>query len=438
MKSVSTLLVLLLCAGFGEAQQQRKLTLEDAVELARQKNLAVIQARNNVEGRQSAVTAAYGSLLPTLDASASYRSNTSWVTPFDGVTSKSYDAGLSGRIILFDGFANFSNISRSKSDASAAEYDVNRVEQTAIYQTHQLFLNVVRTAQLSNVAEDNLKRSQRQLERISESNKVGAVALADVYRQRVQVGSDELLLIQAQNNHEKSKQDCLAYIGVDFDSEYVFEFSEGTTTVDTLEFASVNATYGNFNELVRTALTRRPDYRASADIVDGTDASVTIARSGHLPTVSATGSYGYSGFENAAGTSSLSDNRDLSVGVAVSLPIFSGFATQSRISQAVVQQRNAQQQLRQSERQVTVDVRKALLDLEAAEKQVRVTASSVVSAGIDRKIAEEKYALGASTLLDLLIANANYTTALSNKVNAVIGYQLSKKGAEYALGTISK
>jgi outer membrane protein TolC len=57
---------------------------------------------------------------------------------------------------------------------------------------------------------------------------------------------------------------------------------------------------------------------------------------------------------------------------------------------------------------------------------------------MDRKIAEEKYNLGAGTLLDLLVATANYTTALSNKVNAVVGYLLSKKQAEYALGTLSK
>lgn len=85
-----------------------------------------------------------------------------------------------------------------------------------------------------------------------------------------------------------------------------------------------------------------------------------------------------------------------------------------------------------------VDLRKALLDLEAAEKQVTVTQTSVVSAEMDRKIAEEKYSLGAGTLLDLLVANANYTNALSNKVNAVTSYLLAKKQVEYAVGTITK
>ncbi|MBU2471322.1 MAG: TolC family protein, partial [Bacteroidetes bacterium] len=83
------------------------------------------------------------------------------------------------------------------------------------------------------------------------------------------------------------------------------------------------------------------------------------------------------------------------------------------------------------------DIQKARLDLEAVEKQVKVTQASVFSAEMDRKIAEEKYNLGAGTLLDLLIANANYTNAQSNKVNAVIGYLLAKKQMEFVLGTIS-
>ena len=71
-------------------------------------------------------------------------------------------------------------------------------------------------------------------------------------------------------------------------------------------------------------------------------------------------------------------------------------------------------------------------------KQVMVTQTSVKSAEMDRKIAEEKYNLGAGTLLDLLIASANYTNAQSNKVNAIVGYMLSKKQTEFALGTITK
>jgi outer membrane protein len=420
------------------AQQERVLTLTGAVDIARQRNVSVIQARNSAEASHTAVRAAYGGLLPTVSANGSYSTSTSWQKPADGVTTNSFDAGLSARMTIFDGFSNTANVNRSQSNASSLEYSATRTEQSTIYQTHVLFLNVVRTYQLLKVSDDNLKWSKRQLERISESNKVGAVALADVYRQQVQVGTDELAVIQAQSNHEKSKQDLMAFLGVDFDATYSFDFSGIPEAIDTTEFAGVNARYTNFPTLVSDALKNRPDHLSSIEDVNSTSSSVTMAQAGHLPSVTATGSYGYAGEDGPNGYFPLSDSRGLRLRLDVTLPIFSGFSTQNQVDQAQAQQKNAAEGLRQSERQVTVDIRKALLDLESAEKQVGVTQTSVESADMDRKIAEEKYNLGAGTLLDLLIANANYTTALSNKVNAAIGYLLAKKQVEFAVGTISQ
>ena len=99
---------------------------------------------------------------------------------------------------------------------------------------------------------------------------------------------------------------------------------------------------------------------------------------------------------------------------------------------------NAQEDMNQSERQIAVDIRKALLDLSQAEKRIIVTKTSVASAEMDRKIAEEKYNLGAGTLLDMLVANANYTNAVSGKVNAIFDFLLAKKSMEYALGSITR
>jgi outer membrane protein len=437
------------CAAF--AQQTIVLTLDKSVDIARQKNSTVVQARNSVDGEHYATAAAYGALLPSVSGNAQFNRSQQWkeepgfsiigdqLIPNSGFSaSNNYSAGIGGQWTLFNGFANTSNISRAKANANAGEFNLARAEQSTIYQTHTLFLNVVRTSELLTVAQDNLKRSNQQLERITESNKVGAVALADVYREQVQVGNDELGVIQAQNNFEKAKADLIAFLGTSPDQEYQFDFTGIPKDIDTTEFRSVNALYTNRGQLVASALEKRPDYLATIEAANSADASVTFARAGHLPSVTAQANYGYNGYDNPAGSSALKDNRSLGFSLNFSLPIFSGFATQNQVEQAQVQQRNASEQMQQADRQVRVDIRKALLDLEAAEKQVMVTQTSIYSAEMDQKIAEEKYNLGAGTLLDLLVAHANYSTAQSNKVNAVTGYLLAKKQAEYSIGTISK
>jgi outer membrane protein len=438
------------------AQQTVTLTVDKAVALALDKNTSVIQARNTVDAQQAASLAAIGALLPSLNISGSLNQYQNWspitsgtrvlqdgtvITSVQGGYSRSFSdgAGLSSTFTIFNGFANTGNISRTKANSDASIYTLDRTQQSTIIQTHSLFLNVDRTYELLKVNEDNLKGSKEQLARIVESNKVGSLALADVYRQQVQVGTDEFNLIQAQANYEKAKVNLIAFLGIDFNTEYKFDFTGIPTDIDTTTFATVNAQYSDFNSLAASAMTKRPDYLASVENLNSADASVTVARASYYPSINITGSYGYNSPQlERIMLNQFTDYRGLTFGLTASLPIFNGFSTQNQIEQAEVGRKNANEQVRQNERQVRVDIRTALLDLEAAEKQVTVSQATVISAQMDKQIAEEKYNLGAGTLLDLLTATANYTTALSNKVNAVTGYILAQKQLEYVVGTIAK
>jgi outer membrane protein TolC len=243
-------------------------------------------------------------------------------------------------------------------------------------------------------------------------------------------------LIQAQNTHEKAKADMIAFLGIDVGREYTFDFTGIPSDIDTTEFAPLNAKYSDYQTLVGTAIGKRPDYQGSVETLNGADASVSMARASYLPTISASGSFGYSGFDNVTGSNYLTDNRSLGISLSASLPIFNGFSRENQIEQAQVGRMNAEELVKQNGRQVRVDVRKALLDLEAAEKEVKVSQTTITSALMDRQIAEEKYNLGSGTLLDLLTASANYTIAVSNKVSGVVDYLTAKKQMEYVLGVI--
>lgn len=449
--AIFTLFLAFLFASASFAQQPVTLTLDRAIDLALEKNLTVIQTRNSVDASQSSSQAAYGSLLPSLNVSGSFSRQQSWrfnpgdVIWYNGIpitntagTSyqaiNSFSTGISSSVMLFNGFSNTSNVMRASANVNAAQYNLDRTNQTTVYNTYGQFLNIYKAGELVKVNDDNLKRDQRQLERIVESNKVGAVALADVYRQQVQVGNDELALIQAQSTFENAKADFLAYLGVDVNAEYMYDFSGIPATIDTSEFPKVNQQYENTARLIEQATASRPDYKAANESFNSADAGVSAARGAVYPSVSAFGSFGYNNTE----LRTLTDNKNLSLGLSVSLPIFSGFSTQNQIQQAEIGRKNANEALSQAQRQIVVDIRKALLDLEAAEKQLVVTIASIQSADMDRQIAQEKYNLASGTLLDLLIANAGYTNALSNKVNGVVNYMIMKKQMEYAIGIISK
>lgn len=417
------------------------ITLDDAIRIALERNISVIQAENALEAQESNRLSAFGEFMPSLSLSGGWTrvQNTGTVfiqgVALPGVTRlyNSFSGGLSANMTIFNGFANTANLNRAQANVAAAENTLYRTRQQKVYETTQLYLNVLRTRELLKVSEENLKRSQKQLERIQESNRVGALSLADVYRQQVQVGSDELALIQAQSDYDKAKADLAFFLALDVMEDYDFSDATMSSEVDTNEFREVEQRYGNFYTLVREALQVRPDYLGAVESYNSASSGVAVARAGHLPSVSAFATYGY-----ASDTlSKLTDNRSIRWGLQISLPLFSGFSVDNQWQQARINERNAYEQMKQVERQVQVDIRKALLDYEAAKKQIDVTQKSVRSAEQDRRIAEEKYNLGAGTLLDLLIASANYVSALSNKVNALYNYKLVKKQLEFATGTLT-
>jgi outer membrane protein len=441
MQSTKTIIALVaglfFSATFASAQT-KALTLDQARQIALERNLSIAQAQNNVESAQAGVLAATGNYLPTLSASAGWRRNQNeGPVNFQGVlfpnsktVTNNFSTGLDLNYLIFDGFSREGNYTRSSSNAIASEQTSARTRQSIVFLVESSYLNVLRNEQLVRVSEENLKRGQRQLERITESNRVGALSKADVYRQQSQVAADELAVINAQNNFDKAKADLLALIGLDVNDEYAVSDVSISTEIAQSELDATIAQYKNFKELSERAIAKRPDYIGATEAVRASEGGVSSARSGYFPRISASAGYGFNNRE----LSKLTDNKSLNWGIGLSWNLFDGFGTNQALQSAQVQKKNAELSLQQTERNINVEVKKALLDLEAARKAYDVSQKGLTSATEDRKIAEERYNLGAGTLLDLLTANAGLVNAQANKVNAVYNYVTAKRNVEYSIG----
>jgi outer membrane protein len=434
-------------AGLVSARQAmssgRVLTLAQATQTALDRNLSIRQAENNINAAQASLLAAYGGYMPSVSLSAGWtRQQTDRAggtqiiagTPFPVApvfrVDNNFRSSLNVNYTIFDGFSREAAWSRASSNKSSAEYTATRTKQSIVYQVESAYLNVLRTEQLVRVGEENLKRGQRQLERIVESNRLGALSLSDVYRQQSVVASDELALITAQNNYNKAKADLLALIGLDPMEEYQIVDSSIGSDIEQSDIDATIERYKSQEDLRQRALVARPDYYSSKESYYAAGAGVTQARRGYIPSVNAFGGYSLSSDQ----FSSLNSNKGISWGLSLSWSLFDGFQTNQALQSAKTQERNAELSLAQAERNISVEVKKALLDLDAARKQYEVAQKGLVSAMQDRRTAEERYNVGAGTLLDLLTANAGLVNAEANKINAVYNYIIAKRNVEYAIG----
>jgi outer membrane protein len=423
---------------------QNELSLDQAIKIAIQKNTSLISTENELLRSKSNVDAAYGRFIPNLNAYGSWgwnrSDNAGYTTTYNGLTvdvpastveSRSYSLGASSNLVLFDGLANLANLSRSKNNLQSVEYTIEGKKQEVVFQTINLYYAIVEADQLLKVAEEDVKQQQKNLETIEERNRLGSVTIADVYQQQVQLGNAELQVIRQKNTLETAKSSLLFYLGLDVLQDYKYSDALTQKELNILD-TDINTDFDRLNELVNEALVNRKDYLAQKLNLESSYESVTIAKSGHIPTLS--GNLGYNTYANTI--NQIFKSNSYSAGLTLSIPIFSGFSTQNAIQSAEVDAMNTELQLKYTERLIKQDIQKSFLDLEAAKKGLLVTQKNVSAAEENLKIEQEKYNLGAGKLLDVLIANTAFQTAKTNYINAQFLYIRLSEQLKYNLGVL--
>ncbi|MCC6548653.1 MAG: TolC family protein [Ignavibacteriaceae bacterium] len=428
------LLALITPSAFG----QRVLTLEQATQIALQKNTVFLQSQENLKSYEAAKKSAFGALLPAIGADLSWNWNryessansSGLLSGSNSTDSRTYSAGIGGSWKLFDGLASYANLDRSESNLEAARMNFMKLKQDIIYQTLSAYYDVLTAKKLLSVKEDDLKWNKKNFEIIQERNRLGSVTIADVYAQQVKLGNAELEVIKAQNSFETLKSNFFYYLGIDVFEDYAFEDKADQTLSMELGEGSIGGL--KLDDLVNQALKTRYDYKSSKLSLNSAEESITIAQSGYLPSLRNNFSFN----TQAGSPGDLFENKNYSFGLTLDIPIFSGWSTDQQVQLAKIDKSVRELELRDLEREIKRDLLKNYLDLQASEKRLEVGKSNVLAASENRKIEEEKYLLGATTLLNVLIANSEYTNAQSGYITAQFDYLKLKEQLEYQIGLL--
>lgn len=433
----------LISAGIAVAQDiPKQYTLDECIAISLKHNPDLLRSRQEIDRSAAGKKQAFGAFLPSLSANGSWtRSNQKVWTMRSDVgamqTQESFSYGIGTGLTLFNGLGNIYTADRSILGYQASEQGALRSEQDVIFAVESGYINALRLRQLVTVNASNLDRSQKQLDRIKELNAVGSVPLADVYRQQVQVGRDELTLLQSENTYRNALVDLQTVIGLDPQESIDLTGTDVPAIVDEAEIARTREELPAPETLFQEALKHRADYRQAELTLRGAEKSVEVARAGYYPTLSAFAQYNWS---NDAFQWALLAEKELgrfSYGLSLTIPIFSNFQVSTAVESAEIDRRNSEVSLQALRREIAAGLRKASNELSAAEKNIEITQRTLLSAKEDHRIATERYTLGAGTLLDLIVANSNLTAAQSDLINATFNYLVVRRQVEYQLGSIA-
>ena len=409
--------------------------LQEAIKLAQRNAPAAVQARNQIRIANSEVKTAYANFFPAATISAG-QTNTSGDRPGPGGTiipytaphSWQYSTGLRASVRLLDGGQRWYQISQSKADVNSAEANDVAQQYNVALQVKTQYYNILAAREQEAAAVAQLGQAEAQLQAAAARVRAGAATLSDSLRSVIQVGNARLALITAQNNLRIASASLTRLVAAPY---LVTALPSDTLEVPMAPIDSV--------ALMEFALRGPSVSQASAQLV-AARAAVRSAQSSYLPTVDLTFSRGGGGYAPyGIGTSSdTALHRQFpyvnTFSFSASYPLFNNFQRENTLTQAKVAASNADATLRDARLAAQQNLVQQLASLRAAQEQITIQLASVRSAEEDLRVQQQRYALGASTLLDLLTSQTTLDQQRAALIQARQNYRLARAQIEAIIG----
>jgi len=195
--------------------------------------------------------------------------------------------------------------------------------------------------------------------------------------------------------------------------------------------APVNAPPADADQLVQLAFHQRPDLQA---LTYSQQAAVKFShaqRDQMLPSISAAGTVGSVPIRPAE---YYLTNWWGGIGVNMDIPVFNGFLYSAQAKEASIRAKAASEQTRDLRDRIARDVRTAWLSANTAYQRVAVTAELLREANLALQLAQTRYQLGLSSIVELSQAQFQQTDAAIGNANAQYQYRLTLATVNYETG----
>ena len=394
------------------------ITFDDAIRIALKQNTTLEQANNAAALDAATVRQQRLSFLPdlrlTTNTGQNYgRSFSEEEGRIIDQTTQSLTAGLSSSVTLFNGLTNVANLRSARLAQEAGDRNVKRAEQTVAFTVASNFLAIVQEQEQVRVQQENLAAQEAQEKQIKAFVDAGSRPISDLYQQQATVAAARTSLVSANRALELAKVDVIQTLQLDPRGNYTFAPPAlDTTTSNKITFS--------LDSLLTRAIGRRTDLFARQSLVSAATQSVKAARGSRWPALSLTAGYNsaYNSATDVSFNQQLNQRRGGSLGIGVSIPLFDRGTTDFATQRAQINEDNARLELKNTQQQIGLEVRRAYLDYQAAVQQLDAAQAQLRAAQLALEASQQRYNVGAATLLEVTQARAVQLQAASGLVTA--------------------
>ncbi|MEQ5140104.1 outer membrane channel protein TolC [Proteus vulgaris] len=429
MKKLLSLLITMSLAGFSSASQA-----EDLLQVYQKAKDSNPELRKSLAERNQAfekINEARGSLLPQLGlgASADYKSG---YRDARDTESNSIGASLTLTQSVFN-MSLWRQLNLQEKTAGMSDVTYQTSQQKLILDTATAYFDVLRAIDSLSFIEAQKEQVYRQLDQTTQRFNVGLVAITDVQNARANYDSVLAQEVAGRNQLDNALEKLRQVSGIYYINLASLNISRfSTTSPDSIDKLLKDAEERNLSLL---------SARLGQDLARE---NIRLAQAGHLPTVDLNASTGVSNSHShdhrsdAIVSHSNSYSGQNSIGLSVSIPLYTGGRTSSQVEQAQYGFTSASEQLESVYRSIVQIARSSYNNISASISSIKAYQQVVVSAQSSLDATEAGYQVGTRTIVDVLNATTTLYDAKQKLSNARYDYLINQLNIEYARGTLNE
>jgi outer membrane protein TolC len=409
--------------------------MEDAINLALEKNSELKIAKMEVEKSEQKLREARSGLFPKLDISGQYQRYIDKPviflppgSPFGSTleigSDNSYQAAAQLSVPLF-ALSLYKGIGLASDALDIAEQNYISAKNKIVGDVKKSFLSVILARETKDVMQQSLKNAEDNFENIKRLNSAGTLSDYDVLRAEVQVDNLKPVVLQMENNYKLSLEALKVAIGLDAD--------QSIEVVGEIEFDE-SYKIPTEAEIIEELIRNNPTLAILERQVKLNDRNVSLEEAAYFPSLAGFGNYQYQAQANDFKFSDYNWVKTFVVGLQLQIPIFNGFKTQSRVSQAEIGLNQAVEQKRNFTEAIKTQALSVLYRVEQAVKRIEGQNKTVRTAQEGYEIAKRRLENNLGTQLEVNDAELALRQAKLNRLQAIYDFKVAEADLETVLG----
>ncbi|MFD2186676.1 TolC family protein [Aquimarina celericrescens] len=402
----------------------QKLTKQEAIRLTLENNFGILIATNDIQIASNNKNILNSGYLPNVtgDAAAVYNRDNieaqfanGETNILNGAESDRYNAAVNLNYTLFDGLGRWYNYKRLKEQYNLTELQARETIENTILQLFTVYFEIARLTENVAILKETLQISEERITRSNYQFEYGQNTKLDVLNAQVDVANDSINLINTKQLLVNTKRDLNLIVNNDLTKTF-----EVDTTINFVNRLQIDGFLEKSFENNVRILRNQSNIKIN-------EYDLKVSKSGYLPTIGLTGTYGWNkNNNNAAAFLATLTSDGLSASVNLSWNLFDGGRTITEIKNAKIALETQEIQQEQLEQEVKRDIANALGNYENRLKVYEIQQQNVVTNQNNFERSKERFNLGQITSIEFRQAQINLIQAQTNKTLAKYDAKLAE------------